>query len=90
MEVSPQSAAAAADLARRVAASSGAALIIDYGTDAPANDSLRWTCSASRWTPDGPTTACASSVVAGHAAAVLAQPLPASCKDQASENICIA
>jgi NADH dehydrogenase [ubiquinone] 1 alpha subcomplex assembly factor 7 len=41
VEVSPQSAAAAADLAQRVAASGGAALIIDYGNDAPAADSLR-------------------------------------------------
>jgi Putative S-adenosyl-L-methionine-dependent methyltransferase len=41
VEVSPQSAAAAADLAKRVAASGGAALIIDYGNDAPAADSLR-------------------------------------------------
>ena len=41
VEVSPQSAAAAADLGRRVAASGGAALIVDYGSDSPATDSLR-------------------------------------------------
>ena len=50
MEVSPQSAAAAADLAQRVAASRGAALIIDYGNDAPAADSLR--CQSRRWHAD--------------------------------------
>ncbi len=49
VEVSPQSAAVAEDLAKRVAASGGAALIIDYGNDAPATDSLRWATVIIYW-----------------------------------------
>ena len=48
VEISPQGAAVAESLGRRVEASGGAALVVDYGNPWPAEDSLR------RASPPGP------------------------------------